>query len=72
VAIVRSVFGARQPELPADARVAPVRRSVELAWAVIPALALAGVLALTWRTLHPSVASADADAASTAIPGVRA
>ena len=72
IAILRSVLGARQPELPADARVAPARRSVELAWAVIPALALVGVLALTWRTLHPSAGRAGADAASTAIPGVRA
>ena len=70
VAILRSVLGARQPALPADARVAPARRAVEVAWAVIPALALAAVLALTWRTLHPSVASADA--VSTALPGARA
>ena len=71
VAILRSVLGARQPELPADARIAPARRSVEVAWAVIPALALVGVLALTWRTLHPSATSADADAATTVL-GARA
>ena len=72
IAILRSVLGARQPELPADARVAPARRSVELAWAVIPALALVGVLALTWRTLHPSAGQSGADATSTALLGVRA
>ena len=73
VAITRSVLGARQPELPADARVAPARRSAELAMAVIPAIALAGVLALTWRTLHPTAPAAGPDAtALTAPPGARA
>lgn len=57
VAITRSVLVARQPELPAGARVAPARRSAELAWALLPAVALAAVLALTWRTLHPTVAT---------------
>ena len=55
-AILRSVLVARQPELPAGARVAPARRSAELTWAILPAVALAGVLALTWRTLHPAAA----------------
>jgi heme/copper-type cytochrome/quinol oxidase subunit 2 len=54
LAITRSVFAARQPALPADARVAPARRSAELAWALLPALAVAGVLALTWRAMHPA------------------
>ena len=72
IAITRSVLGARQPELPADARVAPARRSAELAWALLPALALVGVLALTWRTLHPSVGLADTDVAPTALQGARA
>jgi heme/copper-type cytochrome/quinol oxidase subunit 2 len=53
-AITRSVFVARQPELPAGARIAPARRSAELTWALLPALALAGVLALTWRAMHPA------------------
>jgi heme/copper-type cytochrome/quinol oxidase subunit 2 len=76
LAITRSVLGARRPELPADARVVPPRRSTELAWALIPALALAGVLALTWRTLHPAAAplapAGAAAALSTALPGARA
>lgn len=54
VAITRSVLVARQPELPAGAHVAPARRSAELVWALLPAVALAAVLVLTWRTLHPS------------------
>lgn len=33
----------------------PVRRVQEIVWAVVPALALAGVLVLTWRALHPGV-----------------
>ncbi len=52
-AILRSVLVARQPELPAGARVAPARRSVELVWALVPALLLVGTLVLTWRTLRP-------------------
>ena len=30
------------------------RRRLEIAWAVIPALALAAVLVVTWRGMHPS------------------
>jgi heme/copper-type cytochrome/quinol oxidase subunit 2 len=58
VAITRSVLVARQPELPAGARVAPARRSAELVWALLPAVALAAVLVLTWRTLHPDAVAA--------------
>ena len=61
-AITRSVLVARQPELPAGTRVAPARRSVELAWALLPAVALAGVLALTWRAIHPAAHPAGASA----------
>jgi len=35
----------------------PLRRAAELAWAVVPAVALALVLAATWRALHPVPAS---------------
>ncbi|HKW50057.1 MAG TPA: hypothetical protein VJN70_21535 [Gemmatimonadaceae bacterium] len=31
------------------------RRFTELAWAVVPAIALAVVLVMTWRTLHVNV-----------------
>ena len=64
VAITRSVFVARQPELPAGARVAPARRPAELAWALLPALAVAGVLALTWRTMHPVTGATGAPTAA--------
>jgi heme/copper-type cytochrome/quinol oxidase subunit 2 len=53
-AIVRSVLVARAPTLPAEARIVQPRRAVEVAWTLVPAVALALVLALTWRTLHPT------------------
>ena len=61
VAILRSVLGAKLPEragLPGGsaADLPAVRassRPVELFWAVLPAVALVVVLALTWRALHP-------------------
>ena len=67
-AIVRSVFVARPPEggdvpLP---RPAPARRAPEVAWAVVPALALAAVLALTWRAIHEPPAGAAPNAAPVA------
>jgi len=54
LAIVRSVFVARAPADGPDGvpRPAAVRRAPEVAWAVVPALALAAVLALTWRAMH--------------------
>jgi heme/copper-type cytochrome/quinol oxidase subunit 2 len=69
VAIVRSVFVARPPaDGPAGAdapRPAPARRGPEVAWAVLPALALAAVLVFTWRAMHPAPA-ASAPAATAA------
>ena len=44
-AIVRSTIRART--------VAPARRGTEIAWAVVPAFALAALLFFTWRTMHP-------------------
>ena len=41
VAIVRSVV------------LAPKRRAIELAWAVLPALGLGAALVMTWRRMHP-------------------
>lgn len=61
VAIVRSVFVARAP-LGADdgsppssspgAPIGPPRRAAEVAWAVVPALALVAVLVLTWQAVR--------------------
>lgn len=63
LAIVRSVFVARAPVGAADGapdsaagRVPATRRAAEVTWAVLPALALAGVLVLTWRAMHAAPA----------------
>ena len=51
VAIVQSVIvsPARAPEhAPASA----TRRAVEIAWAILPGVALAIVLVFTWRAIH--------------------
>jgi heme/copper-type cytochrome/quinol oxidase subunit 2 len=50
--ILRSVFAVRGAGA-ADGALPRVRRPVEVLWAVVPAVALALVLAATWRTLHP-------------------
>ncbi len=58
LAIVRSVLVARAPaanpgdEAPRVAPPSPARRAGEVAWAVVPALALAGVLVLTWQAVR--------------------
>lgn len=49
VAILRSALARHRPPANAPATLPPVRRGVELVWALLPALALAGVLVLTWR-----------------------
>jgi heme/copper-type cytochrome/quinol oxidase subunit 2 len=56
-ALLRSVFTVRPIERPTSAvgPLAPVRQGLELLWAVVPALILAGVLWLTWREMHPTV-----------------
>jgi heme/copper-type cytochrome/quinol oxidase subunit 2 len=55
VAILRSVLLVRHvPPAGAPAGVPPVRRAVETVWAVVPAVALAVLLALTWRAIHPA------------------
>jgi hypothetical protein len=41
--IIRSIFGAQQ------------RRVSEIAWAIVPAVALAAVLVMTWRKMHATV-----------------
>ena len=50
--ILRSVGGHRH--LPASsARLPRQRGGVELLWAVVPAVALAALFVVTWRTMHP-------------------
>jgi heme/copper-type cytochrome/quinol oxidase subunit 2 len=49
--IVRSVLGARHLPNP-DAQLPRARASLELMWAVVPALALAVLLLFTWRAIE--------------------
>ena len=54
LAIVRAVFAARGgsgPAIGGGARRIP--RVPEMLWAILPAIALGAVLALTWRAMHP-------------------
>jgi hypothetical protein len=64
--ILRSTFAPRErrrpsgddPPGPRSAEPLPLlRRAAELAWALIPAVALALVLAATWRAMHPAPTS---------------
>jgi len=50
-AIVRSALRARAQR--PDGSAAP-QRAIEVAWTIVPALALALVLVVTWRVLHPA------------------
>lgn len=65
-AIVRSAFARRTP-LAASGPMPPLRRPIEVAWTLVPAIMLALVLALTWRAMHrPSdIVILDAPAAVT-------
>ena len=49
--IIRSVGGQRHLPEPA-ARLPRQRSAVELLWAVVPAVALAALFVVTWRTMH--------------------
>jgi heme/copper-type cytochrome/quinol oxidase subunit 2 len=53
VAILRSIFNTAPQGAPAAAPGAPrIHRAMEIVWAILPAVALAGVLALTWRAMQ--------------------
>ena len=53
VAILRSIFNTAPQGAPAAAPGAPrIHRAMEIVWAILPALALAVVLALTWRAMQ--------------------
>ena len=49
--IIRSVAGRRPLPEPA-ARLPRQRAGMELLWAVVPAVALAALFVVTWRTMH--------------------
>ena len=52
LAIIRSVV--ISPTRPSDSKIepSPIRRAVEIVWAVLPGVALAIVLLFTWRAMH--------------------
>jgi heme/copper-type cytochrome/quinol oxidase subunit 2 len=50
-AIVRSALARRSP-IAGGAAMPPLRRPVEVAWTLVPAVILALVLVLTWRAIH--------------------
>ncbi len=53
VAILRSIFNRAPQGAPAAAPGAPrIHRAMEIVWAIVPAVALAGVLLLTWRAMQ--------------------
>jgi heme/copper-type cytochrome/quinol oxidase subunit 2 len=56
LAIVHSVI-ISPARVPGSEPTSTTRRVGELAWAVIPGIALAFVLVLTWRAMHAAVAA---------------
>jgi len=54
VAILRSVISSPARTSDSGIETSPARRAVEIAWAVLPGIALALVLTFTWRTMHSS------------------
>ncbi len=62
IAILRSVLRTRRAR-ETGPRVPQPRFAVEVAWAVVPAIALAMLLVATWRTMHPGSSAARPTAA---------
>jgi hypothetical protein len=56
IAIVRSLFVAAPADAPPDVAMprASAARGSELVWSILPGIALAYVLFVTWRAIHPS------------------
>jgi hypothetical protein len=55
VALVQSAVRSPMAGSRDTAAVVMPRRSSEIAWSIVPAIALALVLAFTWRAMHPTV-----------------
>jgi heme/copper-type cytochrome/quinol oxidase subunit 2 len=53
VALVRSAIRSPMSGSPDTAAVVMPRRSSEIAWTIVPAIALTLVLLFTWRAMHP-------------------
>ena len=64
VAILHSVFAARGPAA-GGPTMPPLRRGLEVLWAVVPAVGLALVLLLTWRAIRTDPVAAPAAAEAT-------
>ena len=62
VGILRPLVAPREAPVAAT-RVPAARRGTEVLWGVVPALALALLLAATWRAVHPRQPAAPAPAA---------
>ena len=60
-AIVRSALARRSP-IAGGAAMPPLRRPIEVAWTLVPAVILALVLVLTWRAMHDPAAVVILDA----------
>jgi heme/copper-type cytochrome/quinol oxidase subunit 2 len=71
VAIVRSAFARRSP-LETSGPMPPLRRPIEVAWTIVPAIMLALVLALTWRAMHEPADIVIVDAPAAVSGGVGA
>ncbi len=65
VYIIRSVRGTRHVPEP-SASVPHSRGTMEMLWAVLPAIGLAVLLVFTWRAIHPAATSAPAPVAAVA------
>ena len=63
VAILRSALTRHRPPAGAPVTLPPLRRGAEMVWALLPAIALAGVMVLTWRAVR---------AHTTELPGIAA
>ena len=63
--ILRSALSGRAPGT-VEAESSPARRAVELAYAIVPALALVAILYLTWRAIEAPAAAAR----GTSVPAV--
>jgi heme/copper-type cytochrome/quinol oxidase subunit 2 len=53
IALVRSAIRSPMSGSPDTAAVVMPRRSIEIAWTIVPAIALALVLMFTWRAMRP-------------------
>jgi hypothetical protein len=69
-AILRSVLRMRRAQGASEGLPRP-RFLVEVAWAVLPAVALAMLLVATWRTMHPRVPGATAPTIQVGDVGIR-